>query len=212
MQNLRHQQGNFMIKDKITPQLKNKFIEEISKTITDGNEHGFLICHDKNGNLSPSNSSNGEKNNINFIDIKDQCPFKIQGDFHTHASASDVRDFIKENIPEEKGIIRDSLIRDITVKLYKENGISTTTPSHGDLLGLLVLKGKGKIAGTVCMSSDAEPNNVECWTTKENVINNNHYKRANVELQNRKLVRNPPHDWIKPLFNREIIDLEQKKR
>ena len=123
-----------MIKDKITPELKAKFMQEIHKTIKDGNEHGFLICHDEIGNLSPSIESVGEQNNINFINIKDQCPFKIQGDFHTHASASDVRNFIKENIPEEKGKIHDNVIKDITVKLYKENGISTTTPSHGDLL------------------------------------------------------------------------------
>ena len=62
------------------------------------------------------------------------------------------------------------------------------------------------------MSSDAEPHNVECWTTKDNIIHDNHYKRANTEIQNRRLVRNPPHDWIKPLFNREIIDLIPKKR
>lgn len=194
-----------MIKDKITPELKARFIQEIHKTIRDGNEHGFLICHDNNGNLSPSKAAIGEKDNINFIDIKSQCPFKIQGDFHTHASASDVRNFIKENIPKEK--VSDNTIRDITIKLYKENGLSTTTPSHGDLLGLLVLKGKDKIIGTVCMSSDAEPNRVECWTTKNN-INNNHYKRANIEIQDRKLVRNPPHGWIEPLFNKEIINLK----
>lgn len=195
-----------MIKDKITPELKAKFLQEIQKTIIDGNEHGFLICHDNKGNLSPSKTSIGEKDNINFINIKDQCPFKIQGDFHTHASVSDLRNFIKEKIPEEK--VSDDIIKDITIKLYKENGITTTTPSHGDLLGLLVLKGKDKVIGTVCMSSDAEPNNVECWTTKDD-IHRNHYKRANIEIQDRKLIRNPPHNWIKPLFNKEIINLNK---
>jgi hypothetical protein len=195
-----------MIKDKITPELKAKFLQEVNKTIIDGNEHGFLICHDNNGKLSPSKASIGEKDNINFINIKDQCPFKIQGDFHTHASVSDVRNFIKEKIPEEK--VSDDVVKDITMKLYKENGITTTTPSHGDLLGLLVLKGKDKIIGTVCMSSDAEPNNVECWTIKDNV-NGDHYKRANIEIKNRKLIRNPPHNWIKPLFNKEIINLDR---
>ena len=195
-----------MIKYKITPELKQKFIQEIHKTITDGDEHGFLICKDNEGNLSPSIATNGNKHNINFTDIKYQCPFKIQGDFHTHASVSDLRNFIKEKIPEEK--VSDDVIKDITIKLYKENGITTTTPSHGDLLGLLVLKGKNKVIGTVCMSSDAEPNNVECWTTKDN-INRTHYKRANIEIQDRKLIRNPPHDWIKPLFNKEIITLKK---
>ena len=195
-----------MIKDKITPELKAKFSQEINKTITDGNEHGFLICHD-NGNLSPSEAIIGENDNINFMDIKSICPSKIQGDFHTHSPKSDMKNFIEREIPEEK--VLDSTIKDITIKLFNKNGISTTTPSHGDLLGLLVLKNKGKIIGTVCTGSDAEPDHVECWTTRDN-INRDHYKRASVEIQDNKLVRNPPHPWIKPLFNREIINLERQ--
>ncbi len=174
----------------------------------DGDEHGFLICRDNNGDLSPSIATNGNKYHINFTDIKSQCPFKIQGDFHTHASVEDMRNFIKDKIPEE-GKVSENVIRDITLKLYEENGISTTTPSHGDLLGVLVLKGKNKIMGTVCMSSDAEPHNVECWTTKDNTIYDHHYERANNEIQNGNLVRNPPHDWIKPLFDKEIINLKR---
>ena len=195
-----------MIKDKITPELKNRFIQEIRKTVSDGDEHGFLICKDNNGNLSPSIATNGSKYHINFTDIKSQCPFKIQGDFHTHASVEDMRNFIKDKIPEEVNV-PENTIRNMTIKLYNENGLSTTSPSHGDLLGVLVLKKKGKVSGTVCMSSDAEPYNVECWTTKENVINDDHYERASVEIKDDKLLRNPPHGWIKPLFSREIINL-----
>ena len=194
------------IKDRVTPELKSRFLQDIQNTIKNGNEHGFLICSDNQGNLSPSKAAIGEKDHINFIDISTQCPFKIQGDFHTHASVSDMRDFIKEKLPEEK--VSEAAIRDMTVKLYKENGITTTGPSHGDLLGLLVLKNKGKVVGTVCMSSDAEPNNVECWTTKDDIINDDHYKRAGVELKNDKLLRNPPHNWIKPLFHKEMINLK----
>jgi hypothetical protein len=195
-----------MIKDKITQELKQRFKQEIHKTITDGDEHGFLICKNNDGNLSPSVATNGNKYNINFTNIKSQCPFKIQGDFHTHASVEDMRNFIKDKLPEE-GKVPEKTIRDMTIKLYQENGISTTTPSHGDLLGVLVLKNKGKVAGTVCMSSDAEPAKVECWTTKDNIIHNNHYERANTEILDDKLVRNPPHSWIKPLFNRELINV-----
>ncbi len=195
-----------MIKDKITPELKSRFLQEIQKTIRDGNEHGFLICKDTIGNLSPSKVAIGGNDNINFIGIKDQCPFKIQGDFHTHAPLSDMRSFIKREIPEEIGKVSDDNIRDITVKLFDINNISINGPSHGDLLGLLVLKNKGKIIGTVCTSSDAEPNNIECWTSKDTISTDN-YKKASIEIQNEKIVRNPPHDWIKPLFNKEVIDL-----
>lgn len=194
-----------MIKNKITSQLKARFLQEIGKTIETGKEHGFLICHDGNGSLSASKSSVGEENTINFLGIRSQCPFKIQGDFHTHASVSDIRNFIEKEIPEEK--VPDETIRDITIKLYNKNGTSVTEPSHGDLLGLLVLKGKNKIDGTVCTSSDAEPNTVECWTAKNN-INDDNYKRAGIEIQNPKLSRNPPHSWVRPLFDREIIDLK----
>ena len=196
-----------MIKDKISIKLKNKFLQEINKTIKDGDEHGFLICKDNDGHLSPSVATKGNKYNINFKDIKSQCPFQIQGDFHTHSSVEDMKNFIKENLPSE-GSIPDHVVRDITIKLYQHNGISTTTPSHGDLLGVLVLKGKNKIHGTVCMSSDAEPDHVECWTTKDNV-NSDHYKRANTEILDMKLVRNPPHNWVKPLFHKEIINLDR---
>lgn len=117
-----------------------------------------------------------------------------------------MRNFINDKIPEVRNV-PEKTIRNLTVKLYKENGLSTTSPSHGDLLGVLVLKKKGKVSGTVCMSSDAEPHNVECWTTKDHIINNNHYERASAEIEDERLLRNPPHGWIKPLFNREIINL-----
>jgi hypothetical protein len=190
----------------MTSELRSRFIQEISKTVSDGDEHGFLICKDNNGNLSPSLATNGSKYHINFEDIKSQCPFKIQGDFHTHASVEDVRNFIKDKIPEQ-GNVPENLLRDITVKLYKENGVSTTSPSHGDLLGVLVLKKKNKVSGTVCMGSDAEPHNVECWTTRDN-IKDEHYEKANTEIKDVSLLRNIPHKWIKPLFHREIINLK----
>ena len=194
------------IKNKITPELKSRFLQEIHKTIANGNEHGFLICSDNQGNLSPSKTAIGEKDHINFIDISNKCPIKIQGDFHTHSPVSDMRNFIKEKLPEEK--VSESTIRDITIKLYKENGLTTTGPSHGDLLGLLVLKGRGKVIGTVCMSSDAEPDKVECWTAKDNAIQNDHYQRSSIEIQDDGLLRNPPHNWIKSLFNKEMISLK----
>lgn len=194
-----------MIKDKITPKLKTRFLEEIDKTMKNGNERGFLLCRDIDGTLSASRTSIGENDKINFSDINTQCPFMIQGDFHTHASASDMKRFIKKELPEEK--VSDDVVRDIAIKLYKKNGISTTEPSHGDLLGLLVLKGKNKIIGTVCTGSDAEPNKIECWTARDN-INNDDYKRASVEIKNPNLSRHAPHDWIKPLFHKEIINLK----
>ena len=35
------------IKDKITPELKNRFLQEILKTIENGKERGFFICKDE---------------------------------------------------------------------------------------------------------------------------------------------------------------------
>lgn len=193
-----------VIKDKITPPLKARFLNEIRRTMETGKEHGFLLCRDSEGILSASKTSIGEKDNINFLEIRTQCPFKIQGDFHTHAPISDMKNFIEKELPDEQ--VSGETIRDITIKLYEKNDTTTTIPSHGDLLGALVLKNKGRIIGTVCISSDAEPNKIECWTTKDD-IDKNSYNRANVELRDSKFLRNPPHQWIKPLFEKEIINL-----
>jgi hypothetical protein len=42
------------IKDKITFELKIAMMDSIKKAVESGNEHGFLMCTDKDGKLYPS--------------------------------------------------------------------------------------------------------------------------------------------------------------
>ena len=197
-----------MIKDKISPELKKKFKHTIKKTIDTGKEQGFLLCKDNkdNGSLYASKSSIDGEGELNFAKIKSECPIKIQGDFHTHSYLPDIKSRLKEGFPKEN--FPEDKIRGITIQLYNRKNMSVTEPSHGDLLGVLVLKSKNKIVGTTCSTSDTEPDITECWTAKEN-IDKKYYNRANIEIEDPRLIRNSPHKWIRPLFNKEIIDLKK---
>lgn len=74
-----------MIKDKITPELKNAFIESIDKTKATHREHGFFMCLGKDGKLYPSEDKcKGMMFGICTEIKKDTCPGKIQGFFHAH--------------------------------------------------------------------------------------------------------------------------------
>ncbi len=192
------------IKEKITPELKKKFEYIIKRSIQTGKEQGFLLCKD-NGFLSASSSVEGE-NELDFSKIKYECPVKIQGDFHTHVYIPDIKNRLKEGFPDKN--FSENAIRDITIQLYNRKKTSVTEPSHGDLLGVMVLKNKGKIIGTTCAGSDAEPDKIECWTIKEN-LNKKHYDRANEEILDPRLIRESPLVWIRPLFNKEIINLRK---
>jgi len=195
-----------MIKYKITPELKKKIKGAIKETVRTGKEHGFLLCRDNKGSISATKSSEGKNDFIDLSEHRDSCPFKIQGDFHTHAYASDMKNFIKKEFPEKK--VTEDKIRDITINMYEMGGSSVTGPSHGDLLNTLLLKRDKEIIGTVCTGSDVDNNKIECWTVK-NDINNDHYRRAEKEITNTKFVRDPPHEWAKRLFHKEEIDLNK---
>lgn len=197
-----------MIKDKITQKLKERLKDAIKKTIDTGKEQGFLLCKDNkdNGPLYASKSSIDGEGELNFAKIKSECPIKIQGDFHTHSYLPDIKSRLKEGFPKEN--FPEDKIRGITIQLYNRKNMSVTEPSHGDLLGVLVLKSKNKIVGTTCSTSDTEPDITECWTAKEN-IDKKYYNRANIEIEDPRLIRNSPHKWIRPLFNKEIIDLKK---
>jgi len=85
------------MKDKINSELKNKFKKEIGNTIIDGREHGFLLCSDKQEKLSATKSVVGD-NNLFLKPLKDQCGFKIRGDFHTHPHAINAKLFFERQL------------------------------------------------------------------------------------------------------------------
>lgn len=195
------------LKDKITPDIKNRFRKEIEEATKTGKERGLLLCKDKNNILSPSKSSVENEDFINLKELKDSCPFKIQGDFHVHVHIADAKKFIGNFVPKEK--INDNEIRDLIIKTYKDKGISITSPSYGDVLGTLILKHKKQIIGTTCIGSDAEPEKVECWTAKDK-INERFYDMAKNDLGNSNLINHYPNKKIANLFDKEIINLKVK--
>lgn len=97
--------------------------------------------------------------------------------------------------------------RDVYLKSVKATGHEPRGPSHGDLLTALSRKYDNIDLGTTCIASDAIPNEAECWSIK-NKITKGDYERAEKESDS-PFVHDDPHDWIKPLFIREVIDLKR---
>jgi hypothetical protein len=194
-----------MIRNKITTQIKDRFIKEIEEATKTGKERGFLLCKNDN-KLSATKSSVENENFINLKELKSSCPIDIQGDFHVHVHVGDAKKFIGNFIPHED--INENEIKDLLIKTYKDKGLSISSPSYGDLLGTLILKKKKQIIGTTCVSSDAKPKRVECWTAKDK-INDKDYKIAENDIVNLNIINDYPNKWITGLFNREIIDLDK---
>lgn len=196
-----------MIKDKITQELNNRFKQEIGNTIDDGKEHGFLICSDKKEKLSATKSvkSISGDDNLFLEPLKYECDFKIQGDFHTHTHANNAKRFF------EKQLGREIPIEDIKKGLKdaaKKKNISLTEPSHGDILGTMILNYKSEIVGTTCVGTDVEPEKVECWSIKDR-IKKEDFDRATEELVS-PAVNSNPLKWVRPLFNKEMIDIKKR--
>lgn len=200
-----------MIKNKITPEIKEAFLEEIKKTRDSGKEHGFLIClendNNKNGRLFVSKKRcTGEECGLVIENIHEYCPDKIQGAFHTHPYLINVERFYGRK-PTEKET-------DSTIKLYKRDfkrkGINLTTPSHHDLVGTLLDQCIGESEGTVCTGTDLDLEKVECWTIRnDEKVKVKDCTQATQEHKER--IAEEPRKWIKPLFDREIINLKTKK-
>lgn len=195
-----------MIKDKITSELKNRLKQEIDNTIEDGKEHGFLLCSGKKEKLSATRSVVGD-NNLFLKPLKDQCDFKIQGDFHTHPHANYAKKFFDKQLRREIPI--EDVKNGLTDAAKKKN-ISLTEPSYGDILGTMVLNYKKEILGTTCVGTDIEPEKVECWSIKGNVKKEDFDKV--VEELDSPAVNSNPLKWVRPLFEKEIIDLRDIRR
>jgi hypothetical protein len=198
-----------MIKDRSTPELKNRMLQEIQKTTKDENEHGFLICTDNKGNLSATESCKGDECEINFENLMNKCPYKVQGDFHTHSHIAVLKMHI-EKIPRiapldeyhKKAVIENT--KKSFIENKKKNNETLTEPSHLDILSAIKLKYNGRALGTVCTGVDLDENTVECWTAKGNITRKD-FDRASQESHQQNSY---PKEWVKPLFQKEIISLK----
>lgn len=194
-----------MIKDKITSELNSRFKQEIDNTTIDGKEHGFLICSDKKEKLSATESIVGD-NHLFLKPLKDQCNFKIQGEFHTHPHAMSAKRFFEKQFKREIPI---GEIKKGLVDAAKKKNISLVEPSYGDILGTMILNYKNEILGTTCIGTDIEPEKVECWSTKDH-IKKGDFDKAVEELDSPAINSNPLK-WVRPLFNKERIELNNSE-
>jgi len=192
------------IKDKITPQLRNRFLQEIKKSRETGKERGFHICIEDNGKLSAGDTCIGEECSMKFQHVSISCPGKkVQGDFHTHPYLAEVRKAF--NITFKAS---DKLIRSATETFLEERGMTPTIPSHADTRSAILGKCSKRTEGTTCIGSDLDIENVECWTIKQ--MDDGDCVRALMEhLSPDEEEQKLPKEWVKPLFETEMIRLKK---
>ena len=216
-----------MIKDKITPKLKERFKVAIKKIIETGKEQGFYICKDKEGKFFADKECEGEKCDIMIGSPQDACLGEInQGDFHTHPYKS-------LTVPEKMFLIKkygyesiEKELENIIIKEFKEiyekeglKNVSINTPSYTDTLKTLGFKCDNLTQDTICiannsnvLSTDIEKNKVECWTVRETDKDTTHRNCNKMEEEWKYATRlggdMPVRKWIVKSFDKEIIHLK----
>jgi hypothetical protein len=192
------------IKDKTTPQLRKRFLEEIKKSKETRKERGFHICIEDNGKLSAGDTCIGEECSMKFQHVSISCPGKkVQGDFHTHPYLAEVRKAFGITFKAS-----DELIRSATETFLEERGMTPTIPSHADARSAVLGKCSKRTEGTTCVGSDLDLDKVECWTIKQ--MDDGDCIRALMEhISPEEEEHKLPKDWIKPLFEIEMIRLKR---
>ncbi len=143
-----------MIRNLITPELKNRFSEEIKKTLDTGKERGFLICRNKDNSLSATESCEGDECRLSLAHLDHQCDFKVQGDFHTHPRAKDAIQYAQEKLGKNVSLEEATrFVKDVA----KGKGTSLAGPSYGDILSAIASSYVRRTLGTTCVGVDIEP-------------------------------------------------------
>jgi hypothetical protein len=207
-----------MIKDKITPELKKRFLDELRISKETGDERGFVLCLDEKENITASETCTGDRCAIDLGDIREKCPTGIaQGDFHTHPYLKQAKEQLRtgnREIPSDEKIMNH--MKNNMRKMHEDNGVQGITinsPSGDDLLHTLISKHSNRSRGTICTLSDIGDNKLECWTAKEIHKDKMDIFYAKVYSDTRKRSREDEtlliESWIDRIFDREIIDLDR---
>ena len=163
-------QCDIMIKNKITPGIKLRFLDAIDKTKQTGREHGFFLCLDHRGDISPSRTKSGEMHRLDLGSPIIACPGqKMRGDFHTHSYFTTTKNMSKFVTPGMSDDDIRNLVRNEFDKYKKDlgiKGLSINSPSEKDLLKTILHNCAG-ISKTACVGSDMGDDKVECWTAKD---------------------------------------------
>lgn len=181
-------------------------METIKKTKNTGEEHGFFICEDKEEKLHASDRKcEGSSCGIIAYPTTGDCPGKIKGFFHVHPN---IAKFEKTyNLKFSQTDIEQ--IVSMSKELSKREDISLQIPSHRDVLTSLLQKCSKKTEGTVCIASDMEKDKIGCWIPKKNAANFITCGYAKIDDAKNEKMKKYPKMWIKALFNKEIINLDE---
>jgi hypothetical protein len=191
-----------MIKDKITPEIKDKFKKSIDLTIKTGKEHAFIICRNDKEEFFPRPICEGRECIVTMEPPESCLPFRAQGNFHTHADVA-----IARRLSKDKGNFSRERLTDYVREVAYLESVDITTPSHGDLINALVNKCLRRTEGTVCVGSDAVSDRVDCYTTNNKITKDDCHKAKMSKFFMRTEEAGLPKPWIKPLFDKEIINL-----
>lgn len=200
-----------MIKDKITPQIKNRLLEEIRISKANGRERGFFLCKDDK-EIIPSRTCEGDECSLVVEDPSIICPKGLIGNIHIEPYVSATkRDYQKKRIiiPSD-----DVLKLNIEKKLRKKHEekdlgeLSPVSPSYLNTLNILLLKCFKNIDTFTCVTSDLDENKMECWTPKKDIRKGqcvrSLYEQKKVLREKERLF---PKKWITSLFTKEVIQL-----
>ena len=153
---------------------------------------------------------------MKFQNISISCPGKkVQGDFHTHPYLDEVKKSFGITFKASDELIRSATETFLEETFLEERGLSSTIPSHADARSAVLGKCSKRTEGTTCvannsnmLSSDLDLNKVECWTIKQ--MDDGDCIRALVEhISPEEEEHKLPKDWIKPLFEIEMIRLKR---
>jgi hypothetical protein len=193
-----------MIKEKITPELKRLFRDAIKNTMDTDIEHGFLLCLDNKGNITPTSVCKGDECEVK---LPRTCTVETQGNFHTHPIlAYHNRENAKAGFPKlsKKDVLH--FIKE-TNKIRKDK-YDPQAPSRGDALLSLTDKCRNISNGTVCTGNDLGEN-IKCWTPKE--IRVQDCARAFKEFidLSPKEKTEQLEQWTKDLFDAEAVNVKR---
>lgn len=150
-------------------------------------EIGFVLCKNRHtGKFSAGHICEGDTCNVSMMRSIDLCYKKgadIGGNFHTHPYVKKHYTFADPNM-----YIHDikKMHEDEDKHIYQEIGIDMkpllVLPSFPDVLETIDINCGIKKYRTVCVGSDINPGNIECWTVKSNVLDEEIWSKRRNEI------------------------------
>lgn len=146
-----------MIKDKISCDLKNRIIENNSKSLHDGRERGFSIYIGKDKKLYPHEiNCVGTCHSVAIIHTYSN---QTQGYYHTHPL---VQRTIRDTEKATGNKVSEKEVVEYLLKSKNKYILKHTLPSKHDLIQAMLDKYEKMSQGTECVGTDFRPNVINC--------------------------------------------------